>query len=211
MKVLVVLNFILLLFVICYLVYRDYPDHNVFTEISAERLNITDAEGNKYIVLSNPSRQALATLNSKPVDTIKTERDTPGILFFNREGDEIGGLVFDIDSVSNYQLLSFDQRKSDQIMTLRHEEERVDGGWRRRYGLMIQERSDKPVDRIINELHTIESMENAERREAALDKFWADTANLSPTRLFIGRNSDQNVGLYLLNKSNALKTGPICK
>lgn len=207
MRKLEIINLVLVLFVIIYLAYSDRKDKNLekalsIPEITTERLNIVGKEGNKYIVLSNPDKQALATINGKPVNPEKMERNVAGLLFFNEEGDEIGGLVYGIDSTDSYQLLTFDQRKNDQIMALRKDEYLEDGRWKKQYGLLLQERSEKQIDIIMSELNAIGKISDSLLREKKLSDFYNSSENLAPQRLFIGRTYSENVGLYLMDKDN---------
>ena len=207
MKKLPLLNLILLIGILAYLLLstgksKEYQKTEILPEITTERLNIVGKDGNKYVVLSNPERQALATINGKPINPQKTERNIAGLLFFNEDGDEIGGLVYGIDSTDSYQLLTFDQRKNDQIMALRKDEYLEDGEWKKQYGLLLQERSEKPSNRIISELNAIRSIEDVSTREKELEKFYNTPENLAPQRLFIGRTYSEKVGLFLMDKDN---------
>lgn len=206
MKKLSLINLLLLIGIILYLLSDMYKkEHTHFEKLTAERIDIVGEEGNKFIVLSNPKQQALATTNGKVINPEKTERNTPGLLFFNSEGDEVGGLVFDKENESTYQMLTFDQNKNDQIMVLRKDEYEENGQWYRKYGLEISERSEKPYIEIIKEYNAINKIENAEEREAAFDKFWSNPENLAPKRLFLGRLESMDTGLFLLDKNNRLK------
>jgi len=207
MKNLPVANFILLLIIIIFLLFshlnENKPEANeILQEITTERLNIVGKDGNKYIVLSNPERQAAATINGKPINPEETERNVAGLLFFNEEGDEVGGLVYGIDSTDSYQLLTFDQRKNDQIMALRKDEYLEDGAWKKQYGLVLQERSEKQSNVIIAELQEINKIGDSLLREKKLQEFYNDPQNLAPQRLFIGRTFSEKVGLYLMDKDN---------
>lgn len=207
MKKLPLINFVLLVLIIVYLVIPNqkedgYNWENTIPEITTERLNIVGKDGNKYVVLSNPERQALATINGKPVDPDATERNVAGLLFFNEDGDEIGGLVYGIDSTDSYQLLTFDQRKSDQIMALRKDEYLDGGEWKKQYGLLLQERSDKQNDVITSELRKIESIKDSVLREKELEKFYNNPDHIAPYRLFIGRTFSDEFGLYLMDENN---------
>lgn len=159
-------------------------------------------DGNKYVVLSSPERQARATIDGEPILPDQESRDVAGLLFFNEDGDEVGGLVYGIDSTDSYQLLTFDQRKNDQIMTLRKEEYLDQGKWKKQYGLLLQERSDKPVTQVLAELNEIEAIEDSLARERSYDVFYEDPDNLAPQRLFIGRTYNEKVGLFLMDKNN---------
>ena len=174
----------------------------IIPELTTERLNIVGNDGNKYIVLSSPEKQALATIKCKPINPEETERNVAGLLFFNEEGDEVGGLVFGIDSTNSYQLLTFDQRKNDQIMALRKDEYLEDGTWKKQYGLTLQERAEKQSNVIISELNAINKIADSLEREQKLHEFYANPKNLAPQRLFMGRTYSEKVGLYLMDKDN---------
>ena len=207
MKKLPLINLILLIGIVAYLLIStdENQNHNknkIIPEITTERLNIVGKDGNKYVVLSNPEKQALATIDGRPINPEETERNIAGLLFFNEDGDEIGGLVYGIDSTDSYQLLTFDQRKNDQIMALRKDEYLEDGKWKKQYGLLLQERSEKQSNVIISELNNIRSIEDSILREEEYDKFYNNPENLAPQRLFIGRTYSEYVGLFLMDRNN---------
>ncbi|WP_299668245.1 hypothetical protein [uncultured Polaribacter sp.] len=210
MKKLSIVNLILLLSIIVYLFLSKSKENlsenpKIIPEITTERLNIVGEDGNKFMVLSNPKKQALATLDGKVSNEAKTERGTAGLLFFNEEGDEVGGLVYGIDDEGTYQLLTFDQYKGDQIMALRKDEYLEDGEWKRQYGLLIQERSPKRSDIINKEYNNIMQITDSVAREKKFNQFYEDVENRAPQRLFIGRTYAEQTGLFLMDKNNKLK------
>lgn len=207
MKRLPIINLILLIGIIAYIFISnnkkaEYSKNKIVPEITTERLNIVGKDGNKYVVISNPEKQALATINGKPINPEETERNIAGLLFFNEDGDEIGGLVYGIDSTESYQLLTFDQRKNDQIMTLRKDEYLEDGKWKKQYGLLLQDRSEKQSNVIISELNKIRNIADTVLRKNEYEKFYNNPDNLAPQRLFIGKTYSENVGLFLMDKNN---------
>lgn len=202
MKKLPLINFVIVLIIAIYLIVHNSQSTDILPEITTERLNIVGKDGKKYIVLSNPEKQALATINGKPSNPEQTARNTAGLLFFNEDGDEIGGLVYGIDSMESYQLLTFDQRKSDQVMALRKDEYLENGKWKRQYGLLLQERSEKQADIIVAELNAINKIADSILRKKRLIKFFQARENLAPQRLFVGRTYDGSVGLFLMDKDN---------
>lgn len=208
MKKLPIVNFILLVSIIVYLIIprpkqEEYNWENTIPEITTERLNIVGPDGNKYMVLSNPERQALPTIDGELVNPEETERKIAGLLFFNEDGDEIGGLVYGIDSENSYQLLTFDQRKNDQIMALRKDEYLEDGEWKKQYGLLLQERSDRQTNTALTaEWNRIKNIKDTLLQEKEYEKFLSDPENLAPQRLFIGRTFEEHVGLFLMDKDN---------
>lgn len=59
-------------------------------EITAERINIVDANGTLRLVISNKDRMHPGVIGGKVVDR---PRPYAGLLFFNDQGDEAGGLI----------------------------------------------------------------------------------------------------------------------
>ncbi|WP_318344494.1 hypothetical protein [Flagellimonas baculiformis] len=46
----------------------------------------------------------------------------PGILFFNRVDDEVGGIYYNGTDEENFAGITFDQQKNDQIMAIMKDE-----------------------------------------------------------------------------------------
>jgi len=206
MKKLSLINLFLLLSIIGYLTINQTKEENThFKKLTAERIDIVNEDGNKFIVLSNPKQQALATINGEVINPENTERNTPGLIFFNSEGDEVGGLVFDKDSQGTYQMLTFDQHKNDQIMVLRKDEYKENDEWFRQYGLEISERSEKSSINIVREYNSIKAINDSIERLKAIDEFWKNPENLASKRLFLGRLENLNTGLFLMDKNNKVK------
>src|ERR1700733_2745928 len=88
-----------------------------FKEINAERINIVEGNGLTRMVISNHELQHPGSVNGK----IVAHRDRPaGMIFFNDDGDECGGLVFDGNKHSASMTYSIDQYNNDQIMQLQY-------------------------------------------------------------------------------------------
>lgn len=60
-------------------------------ELTVQRLNVVDANGTLRLVLSSKDRMHPGVLDGV---TINRPRPVAGMLFFNDEGDEVGGLTF---------------------------------------------------------------------------------------------------------------------
>ena len=63
-----------------------------FKEISVERINVVESNGDLKLVISNSERQHPGIVNGKSLP--KRERQA-GLIFFNSVGDECGGLIYD--------------------------------------------------------------------------------------------------------------------
>lgn len=94
-----------------------------FKEINTERINIVENNGTLRLAISNRQRQDPGSYGGKKI----AKRDRPaGLIFFNDDGDECGGLVYDGDKHSASMTYSIDQYKNDQIMQLQYNQESVD-------------------------------------------------------------------------------------
>ena len=107
-------------------------------------------------------------------------RRSAGIIFYNDEGTENGGLIFGGthkgSQVENYGHLSFDQYEQDQVVVLEQDEE----NGARRAGLSFFDRPDAalPWDLI--------RRKNTPDGHAALEKL-AKAGGFGQPRLFIGK------------------------
>lgn len=101
-----------------------------FTEIDVERINVIEADGRYAVVISNEARLPGGIMDG----TESSDRQgDAGLLFYNSEGDEAGGLIFhsarnpDGMFQRSYGQLSLDRFESDQVVTMRYWED--DEGW----------------------------------------------------------------------------------
>lgn len=180
--------------------FNDSNKNENFDEITVKRINLVAEDGSLRMVLSNETRQHPGRVNGKELE----QRERPaGILFFNDEGDECGGIIYYGKSEENqtYSGMSFtmDQYKEDQVIQILNNESYNDGHEKISRGISI---SDLPTGsdlmtrmEKINEIQDkLKSMNEEEQK-----KLIAEVGNSLGTkqRLFIGRTSKNNSGLYL--------------
>ncbi|HEY1023700.1 MAG TPA: hypothetical protein VGE26_00945 [Sphingobacteriaceae bacterium] len=165
-----------------------------FTEIDVERINIIEKDGSLKMAITNKERQPPVVINGV---TIPGRGKAPGIIIFNEEGDECGGFLFDGNKNGAGQILTFDQYKQDQIMSLRYNEEISGNKKERLYGLAISDRPDTvTADQVYLKRKALEEIKDDAARNAALQKF--DNSGIyGSNRLFVGKVWNGNVGLYL--------------
>jgi hypothetical protein len=101
--------------IVLYLVIRS--DNKSYKEITVERINVVEKNGDLKLVISNSERQHQGIVNGKPLP--KRERQA-GLIFFNSAGDECGGLVYDGNDKEAGLVLSVDKYRDDQIMQFRY-------------------------------------------------------------------------------------------
>lgn len=99
-----------------------------FKEISAERINIMESNGQFRMAISNKERSPENLSYGKPFTPPIPGGNRPGIIFYNDEGTENGGLIFTggRDSSGKYQAFghfSFDQYNQNQVLYLSYNDE----------------------------------------------------------------------------------------
>ena len=158
--------------------FRQNAQKAHFSEIDVERINIVEPDGKLRMVLSNRPRSIGPIYKGKPFGYKGGGR--PGIIFFNDEGTENGGLTFTgtRDSTGKYSAssgLSFDQFDQDQVVYLQYN----DNNGQRRMGFVVADRVDANVANIwdmVAQRDSINKMPDGPVREEALRQ-WAAPRN----------------------------------
>jgi hypothetical protein len=169
------------------------PRHEKFGEIDVERINVMEPDGRYRMVISNTPRSIGPIYKGKPFGYKGGGR--PGIIFFNDEGTENGGLTFGgtrkpDGTVDAQTHMSFDQFNSDQVLNLDY----IDRRGTRTVGVSMHDRADLDIKDLSDERDEIMKIADTTARNAALRK-WAAPRNgvpLAAQRVFIGRDPDKS-------------------
>lgn len=100
-----------------------------FAEIDVERINIVEKDGTVKMVITNVGRfpHGKDTINGKPTNEGRKQR--AGMLFFNEDGMENGGFIYDGQKTENGHSagmsLTYDQYDGDQVMQLLMRDDKV--------------------------------------------------------------------------------------
>ena len=167
-----------------------------FKEITVERINIVEPDGSLKMVISNSSKQHPGMINGESLN--KRDRD-PGIIFFNEEQDEVGGLLYSGNKEEGATfVLSVDQYKNDQVMQYMHYTNE-DGS--NRYGMQFWDRDKEFTLPVLNSVMDSLDQEgyNFQQKLTYL-KERNDGRPVSAPRLFIGRNYNREAGLFIQDK-----------
>lgn len=102
-----------------------------FKEISVERINVVESNGQLRLAISNQSRSPGVLAYGKPLTPPIVGGNRPGFIFYNDEGTENGGLVFrgGKNAKGNYSAtghLSFDQYNQNQVLYLSYQDDNGD-------------------------------------------------------------------------------------
>jgi hypothetical protein len=168
-------------------------NHLTVEEITARRINIVEPDGRLALVISDHARQHPGAMNGKDLPA----RDRPaGMIFFNEEGDECGGVVYDGTKKEASFTLSADQYKNDQIMQLSYQQD-SDKSLTRSYGFRLWDRSDRfTLQNELNYFDSVDKLHDTAAVNAAVKDLQA-RGLLGVERLFLGRTREGQTGLFL--------------
>jgi hypothetical protein len=191
-KILKIYAAVLTLVVLALIVYVFTLNSGHYRELTAERINIVEKSGKLRMVISNKELQHPGRMDDKDLP----KRDRPaGMIFFNDEGDEDGGLVYDGDKNSASMIYSFDQYKNDQIMQLQYEQDKNSSNPVRSYGLKMWDRDNFTLTKQLNFYDSLQKLKDTAVINAGIKQYKA--AGHTHQRFFAGKNDKGEVGLFL--------------
>lgn len=163
-----------------------------FDVITAHRINIVEPDGTLRLLISDRARfPSEIMVNGKP---FKHERPVAGLLFFNDEGQEDGGLTWHGRKEGNgYRaggLLAFDRYQQDQVVGMMYDDQND----RRSAGLSVWDRPARPIIQLIEALQAARALPAGPRQDSAMR---ALESSAGATRLFAGRDRAGNAVIRL--------------
>lgn len=166
-----------------------------FEEIDVERINVIEKDGQLKLVISNKTRQHPGMVDNK---TVAPREREAGLIFFNSNGDECGGLTYDgTKKDGSGMVISFDQFENDQVMQLQYIEDADKDVRQRAYGLKLWDRSEKmPLKRIIKVMDSLDALKNKEAKQAEINRM-REANLLGAERLFVGKTKKEEVGVFI--------------
>jgi hypothetical protein len=184
----------ILLIVLAGAAFTRQARHARSDEITVERINVVEKDGKLRMVISNRERSPGPISRGKPFGYPGGTR--PGMIFFNDEGSENGGLTFTGrrlpgGAISASTGMSFDQYNQDQVVTLQY----TDNNGNRRMGLSVADRADVPIYDLILRRDSINSAHPpGAARDAALKVLMDPTPGtpLMAPRVWVGRDVARN-------------------
>lgn len=137
-------------------------------QLDVHRINIREPDGTLRMVITDRAEFPGAIIHGKEYPH---PRPDAGMLFFNDEGTENGGLVFSGHKDKNGNIvdsggsLTFDQYEQDQLVQLlgTHDSDGHEAG------LIVNDRPNRPIQKDIEELKSIEAMP-ADQRKALMQE-----------------------------------------
>jgi len=194
----------ILLLITLFLIFRmERKSENLTVEeLTAKRINIVEPNGQLRLVLSNKEKAPEVLFYGKPVGIQKDGR--AGIIFYNDENTECGGLIFTgkKDSSGKYfasEHFSFDQYNQNQVLYLQY----LDDNGERKTGLYIDDWHNSPsFPEFRRTYKETEKLPNGPERDVKLKQL-LDPTNGDPAfahRIFIGKDADKSALINLADK-----------
>jgi hypothetical protein len=178
-------------------------------EITVERINVVERDGTVRLVIANRDRSPGSTIRGKQWGT---PGNKSGLVFYNEEGTEAGGLIFSgkrlpdgtfYHSVS----LTMDRYEQDQTIALQHYEESGGPNARQTNALTIFDRPAVPLDSLALRRRAIDSMPEGPRKAEELRKWREFQGGMewAAPRLYVGRGRNRASLVNLYDPNGRLK------
>ena len=192
--------------VMAFSAFRQATQKTKFTEIDVERINVVEPDGKLRMVISNRPRSIGPIYKGTPFGYPGGGR--PGMIFFNDEGTENGGLTFTGGRTPDGRFrassgFSFDQFDQDQILYFQYS----DNNGQRRTGMTIADRADVNIFDLVQQRDSIMKMTDSTARTAALERLMAprNGVPMFAQRIYVGRDPAKNAVVNLSDRNGKLR------
>jgi len=190
---------------IAFLFYKVLTGKLSTDEVTTKRINIIGENKDLRMVISNETRQHSGRIEGKDVP----HRDRPaGIIFFNNEGNESGGIISNVTSkdgsTNSGMSFTMDRYNHDQVIQILNNEIYKDGDEKIQRGLLISEfPKGAKFFNLNNEYEEILKIKDKKlQREKTIDLIRREGAK---KRVYLGRSFKNEAGLTLYDQSGKPK------
>lgn len=174
-----------------------------FGTIEAERIKIIERDGTVRMLITNKNHfPSLGdTINNRGYH----EREKrAGMLFFNNDGIECGGFIFDGEKSANGHSsglsLTFDQYDGDQVMQLITLDQKVGSERFKKGGLIFNDRPDNETQQeSIRIMEELKGIKDPQIRQEKYQEYVEDGKIGGVPRLYLGKSDEQANGLFLFD------------
>jgi hypothetical protein len=177
-----------------------------FVEIDVERINIVEQDGTVKMVITNMGRfpNGQDKINGRPTNEDRKKRS--GMLFFNEEGIECGGFIYDGRKTANGHSsglsLTYDQYDGDQVMQLLTQDYKEGDRRMVSSAMMFSDRPTKESQQrtaeIMKELDAL-GKKDPKAMEEKYKAYQAQGLIGGAPRVMLGKSRSENNGLFLFD------------
>ncbi len=183
-----------------------------FSEIDVERINIVEKDGTVKMIITNVDRfpNGADSINSRATNVDRKKRS--GMLFFNEDGIETGGFIYDGKQNENGHSaglsLTYDQYDGDQVMQLLTQDMRKGDKRFVSSTLAFNDRPSKEsqdrTSKIMAELKELRKKDPQAMQEKYKEYESQGLLGGVP-RVMLGKSVSQNNGLFLFDDKGSPK------
>ena len=168
-----------------------------FDELVVKKITVVGENNLPRMVLSNETRQHPGRMNGK--EWAKRERPS-GIIFFNNDGDECGGIVYQTKEkdgkIISGMSFTMDNYKDDQVIQIMNDEYYANGKSFIERGISINQFPDgSNIDVRNAKLEALKSISDEKERRLKIRELMQKEGSVN--RLFIGKTKGNSSGLFL--------------
>jgi hypothetical protein len=177
--------------------FNNKGEEKKIDEIITKKITVIGEDNQPRMVLSNETRQHSGRMNGK--EWPKRERPS-GLIFFNNQGDECGGLVYETKEkngkIKSGMSFTMDNYKDDQVVQILNDESYVDGKAYIQRGINInQYPTGTNVEDRNKKIAEIKKITDEKERNSKLNELWEKEGSVN--RVFLGKTKGNSSGLFL--------------
>ncbi|HEV2181482.1 MAG TPA: hypothetical protein VGR59_14240 [Gemmatimonadaceae bacterium] len=171
-----------------------------FDQINAHRINIRETNGTIRLAISNTDEFPGGTIGGVELKYRNGHRGA-GLLFYNDDGDENGGLVYETHVVNGVpeanSTIRFDHFRQQEAVGLNYEQQ----GTTKESGLMVWDQPNAPLTGdMARDLNDIQTMKDTAAQRAAYKAFqqkYDPAFGHFTQRVFVGRTRNDEAAVVL--------------
>lgn len=177
-----------------------------FSEIDVEKINIVEKDGTVKMIITNVDRfpNGNDKINSRP--TTEKRKKRSGMLFYNEEGIECGGFIYDGQKNANGHSsglsLTYDQYDGDQVMQLLTQDHQEGDKRFVSSSLAFNDRPSKEsqikTGQIMKELEELRQ-KDPKAMQKRYNEYQEQGLLGGVPRVMLGKTMSQNNGLFLFD------------
>ncbi len=176
--------------------FREARQKTPPDEITVQRINVVEPNGQVRLIISGKARAPDGVIDG--VTFKRQGGNSAGMIFYNDEGDEDGGLLLAGATVAGHPAagaaLLFDRYNQDQTVGIMYDE--GDGRWSS--GLHVWDRPDSPLSQAIPRIDSLERLSPAEQKKGI--QALRDSGLIGTRRVFVGRSDDSAAAVRLSDR-----------
>jgi len=175
-----------------------------FDEIDVGRINVREPDGRLRLTISNHTRLPEVVVGGKSYPLRGgTGVKSAGLIFFNDEGNEDGGLVWAGSHTAGGHeasaALTFDQFDQDETVSIEY----GDQNGRRTAGISVMDRPEEPIQIFAESAMVIRAMPDGPAKDDRMRRFRASMearGALPAQRFFAGKRPDKSSTVMLADR-----------